>query len=130
MIASVLALFSYGLPLDVLLSPTLPLLQQLENGLLHLLGRIALGEEFAQLIPREREFFLLRLLFLGHDGGHHVEGELPFLAEFLEPLGLGEGRRGLLALHGIEELRLLVVREIGQLHGGVERNFLIVHHVQ
>ena len=68
----------------------LPCLKQLDDGVLHLQGRIGFWKILAYAFPVKGQTELLRLLFLGHDCQHTVLIEPPGLAEFLHPLGLGE----------------------------------------
>ena len=55
---------------------------------------------------------------------------MSLLAELFQPLGLGEGGGGLLAVHRVQQVHLFLFFEEGQLIGRVEGNFLLVHHVQ
>src|SRR5699024_7393347 len=80
--------------LVLLLPPFVPLLQQLEDLLLHSLGRVALGEIFAQRLGGKGYFVQVGLFLLAHNGAHDIQGQVSLLAEFLQALGLGERRRG------------------------------------
>ena len=55
---------------------------------------------------------------------------MALLAVLFQPLGLGERRRGLFAVHRVQKLRLFLFFEERQLIGRVEGDFLLVHHVQ
>ena len=55
---------------------------------------------------------------------------MPFLAVLFQPLGLGEGGGGLLAVHRVQKLCLFLFFEERQLIGRVEGDFLLIHHVQ
>ena len=55
---------------------------------------------------------------------------MALLTVLFQPLGLGEGGGGLLAVHRVQQVHLFLFFEEGQLIGRVEGNFLLVHHVQ
>ena len=55
---------------------------------------------------------------------------MALLAVFFQPLGLGERRRSLLAVHCVQQIHLFLFFEERQLIGGVEGDFLLIHHVQ
>src|SRR5574344_689861 len=109
------------------LSLFLPLFQQLDDGLLHLDGRVAPGEILAEHIALDGDAVELVLLFLGHDLVHGVLRTFAGLTELFDALCLRQRRRGLGIIHSVEEPFLLVGFEIRQLHSGVERDFLAVH---
>ena len=52
------------------------------------------------------------------------------LAQFLDALGLGKGGRVLGILHSLQKIPLFGSRQIGQLHSGIEGDFLLVYQVQ
>ena len=64
----------------LLLALALPLFQQLDDGLLHPLGRRAPGEIFAQGVAGKGDLVQVAFLFLSHDDPHHVEGQVALLA--------------------------------------------------
>ena len=70
-----------------------PAVQQLDDDLFHLLGRVGLGEILLQRILVERYSVVQRLLVLGQDFQHTLFGECAVLAGLFQPLGLGQGRR-------------------------------------
>ncbi len=82
----------------------LPLFQQFDNGLLHPLGCVALGEILPQDVGGECHFVEITFLFLTHDDPHHIKGQMSLLAVLLEPLGLGERGGGLFAVHRVQKL--------------------------
>ena len=86
----------------LLLALALPLFQQLDDGLLHPLGRIAPGKIFAQGVAGEGDLVQVAFLLLAHNYPHHVEGQVALLAVLFQPLGLGERRRGLFAVHRVQ----------------------------
>ena len=55
---------------------------------------------------------------------------MALLTVLFQPLGLGEGGCGLLAVHRVQQVHLFLFFEERQLIGRVEGNFLLVHHVQ
>ena len=114
----------------LLLALALPLFQQLDDGLLHPGGSVALWKILAQGIAGEGDLVQVAFLFLPHDDPHHVEGQVALLAVFFQPLGLGERRRSLLAVHCVQQIHLFLFFEERQLIGGVEGDFLLIHHVQ
>src|SRR5699024_11945596 len=65
-----------------------------------------------------------------HDDAHHIEGQMPLLAVFLEPLGLGERRGSLFAVHRVQQVPLFLFFEERQLISRVERNVLFINHIQ
>ena len=81
----------------------MPALQQLDDDLLHLLGRIISGKILLQAVVPQRHLPLQRL-FLPHDEVHDVVLQFPLRADLLEPLGLIHGGRYLVPLH--EELEV------------------------
>ena len=56
-------------------------------------------------VTRSRSLFL----FLTHDDTHHIEGQMPLLAIFLEPLGLGKRRGSLFAVHRVQQVYLFLL---------------------
>lgn len=66
------------------LSALLPLFQQFDNGLLHLLRRVGAREVFAQPVAGDGDAVYLRLLLLGHDRPHDSGSQLSALGELLE----------------------------------------------
>ena len=71
----------------LLLAFFLPLFQQLDNGFLHPLGCVALGKILPQGVRGECHLVQIAFLFLTHDDTHHIEGQMPLLTVFFEPLG-------------------------------------------
>ena len=57
-------------------------------------------------------------------------GQMPLLAVFLEPLGLGERRGSLFAVHRVQQVPLFLFFEERQLIGRVEGDFLFIYHIQ
>ena len=47
-----------------------------------------------------------RFSFLTHDDTHHIEGQMPLLTVFLEPLGLRKRRGSLFAVHRVQQVYL------------------------
>ena len=80
----------WALSLLGLLAAVVPSFQQFQNHLFHLLGRVAFREILMQLVAGERYPVKLAFLLFRHDGAHHVDGQMPSLAEFLQPLRLGD----------------------------------------
>ena len=76
----------WALSLLGLLAAVMPSFQQFQDHLFHLLGRVAFWEIPMQLFAGERYPVKLAFLLFGHDGAHHVNGQMTFLAEFLQPL--------------------------------------------
>lgn len=58
----------------LLLAFFLPLFQQLDNGFLHPLGRVALGKILPQSVRCEDHLVQIAFLFLAHNGPHHING--------------------------------------------------------
>ena len=55
---------------------------------------------------------------------------MALLAVLFQPLGLRERRRGLFAVHRVQQIPLFLFLEKGQLIGRIEGDFLLIHHVQ
>src|SRR5699024_10394500 len=108
----------------------LPPLQPLDDGVLHLLGRVGFGEVFLQHLVFDGHAVHFGLLFLAHDVKHGVVAAFFLLAQLFDALGLGEGGCVLGILHGLQKIPLFGSRQIGQLHSGIEGYFLLVHQVQ
>src|SRR5699024_7429093 len=108
----------------------LPLFQQLDDGVLHLFGRVRPWKIFPQHIVFDGHAVHLGLLFFPHDVEDGVVGALALLAQFFDALSLGEGRCVLGILHGLQKIPLFGSRQIGQLHSGIEGYFLLVNQVQ
>ena len=107
-----------------------PALNQFHNRVMYLLGRIRLGKEFPDGFHRDRDTIQIAFLFLGHNGAHHVDGQLSLLTEPLEALRLRKRRRLLFAFHCIKKLRLLLLFEIRQLNSRIEGDLLVIDHIQ
>src|SRR5699024_2309005 len=73
----------------------LPLFQQLDDGVLHLFGRVRPWKIFPQHIVFDGHAVHFGLLFLSHDVEDGIVGALAFLAQLLDALSLGK-RRGVL----------------------------------
>ena len=108
----------------------LPLFQQLDDGVLHLLGRIGFREILAQHLVFDGHAVHLGLLFLAHDVEDGLVAALPLLAQLLDALGLGKGRCVLGVLHRLQKIPLFGGRQIRQLHSGIERDFALIHEVE
>lgn len=65
--------------LRLALSAFLPLLQKLDDGLLHLLRRVGARKVFAQPVAGDGDAVYLRLLLLGHDRPHDSGSQLSAL---------------------------------------------------
>ena len=61
----------------------------------------------------------IAFLFLTHDDTHHIEGQMPLLTVFFEPLGLRKRRGSLFAVHLVQQFYLFLLFEKGQLIGGI-----------
>ena len=68
---------SQRLPFLVSLTLFLPCLQQLDDGFLHPLGRIAFREILPQGVRGKCHSVQITFLFLTHDDTHHIEGQIP-----------------------------------------------------
>ena len=87
--------------LHIALTSFLPLFQQLDDGFLHLPGRVRAGEVFPQRGILEGNIAQLRLFDFAHDGSHGVPVQGSLLAEFFQALGLGQRGGGLGVVHGV-----------------------------
>ena len=72
----------------LLLPLSLPILQQLDNHLLHPLRRVGAREIFAENIAGQRDVTFFRFLLLGHDFEHRIIVQLTGLAELFHSLCL------------------------------------------
>ena len=106
-----------------------PCVQQLQDGFLHLLGRIGAREVFAQLVRREDDVVALRLFLLHHDVQHGVVVELAAAGELFHTLRLRKRGRCLFAVDGSQEHLLFLRLEVGDFHGGGHADLLLVHHL-
>lgn len=77
----------------------LPLIQQLDDGVLHLFRSVAAGEVFPQGVVFDDHLVQLVLFLFSHDSKGNVIREVPFLRQLFEPLRLGKGRRILGVVH-------------------------------
>ena len=66
----------------------LPLFQQLEDGILHILARIAFGEILLYLLFGKADLFLLIGFFLTHYGKDNIRIEPALTGKATEPLRL------------------------------------------
>ena len=66
-----------------LLAVASPAFQQFQDHLFLLLRRVRLGKIFIDLLAGQGDAVKIAFLFLGHDGPHHINGQMTFLAEFL-----------------------------------------------
>ena len=55
---------------------------------------------------------------------------MPLLAEFLEPLSLGERRGSLFAVHRVQKLYLFLFFQERQLIGWIKGDFSFIDHIQ
>ena len=78
---------------------TLPLIQQLDDGVLHLFRGVAAREIFPQGVIFDDHLVQLVLFLFSHDRKGNIIREVPFLRQPFEPLRLGKGRRILGVVH-------------------------------
>ena len=104
-----------------------PLLQELQDGFLHLARGVGPRKIFPDGFVFQGQPVQLGIL---HDIQHGVIAAFTCPAQSLDTLGLGQGRRVFAVLHGLQKIPLLVSCQIGQLHSGIEGNFLLVYQVQ
>ena len=76
----------------------------IEFSVLRPLGRIAFREILPQGVRGKCHSVQIAFLFLTHDDTHHIEGQMPLLTVFLEPLGLRKRRGSLFAVHRNEKV--------------------------
>ena len=77
----------------------LPLIQQLDDSVLHLFGGVVAGKVFPQGIVFDDYLVQLVLFLFSHDRKGNVIREVPFLRQLFEPLRLRKGRRILGVIH-------------------------------
>ena len=77
----------------------LPLVQQLDDGVLHLFWGVTAGKILPQGFVFDDNLVQFVLLGFAHDRKGNIIREVPFQRQLLEPLRLGEGRRILSVLH-------------------------------
>ena len=74
--------------------------------------------------------FGFRLFLFGHDRQHHIFGQFAVLRKAFQTLRLRKRRRGLFAVDGFRQPALFFRVQIGNLDGGVERKFSLVHQIE
>ena len=79
----------------------LPLIQQLDDGVLHLFGCIAARKIFPQGVVFDDHFVQLVLFLFSHDRKGNVIREVTFLRQLFEPLCLGKGWSILGVVHAV-----------------------------
>ena len=70
----------------------LPLFQQLDDGVFHLVRGVAAREILPQGVVLDDHFVQLVLFLFSHDRKGNVIREVPFLRQLFKPLRLGKGR--------------------------------------
>ena len=86
----------------------LPLFQELDDCILHLLWGVGLRKVLPELLTLESDPFKISLFDFTQDFLHGFQGTSAFLAEFFEPLCLGKGGRCLRKIHGFDDMLLLL----------------------
>ena len=79
----------------------LPLIQKLDNGVLHLLCGVGPGEILPQLFISEGDPFKIAFLHLVQDFPRGIHSEIAFLRQLFQPLRLRKGRGSLHFIHSL-----------------------------
>ena len=97
-----------------------------EHKILGLLG-VAFGDILSNAIHRHFEHLLLICLFLTHNLGNNLGCQALLIADLLKTASLRERRSTIINLYLLQEIVLLLLVEIGKLHGGSKGNAPLVH---